>query len=92
MEKPNELTRDAHSMSKNVNHDQSSTLPPTTQVNKVHAPPLGPKGKSIAALDAAIVYEIRMGTLDPNMDKKQMRRLENLTYTYYFYAFNVFCI
>ncbi|CAI9301021.1 unnamed protein product [Lactuca saligna] len=30
---------------------------------------------SSAALDAAIEHEIRMGTLDPNMDKKAMRRI-----------------
>lgn len=36
--------------------------------------PVGAKSMSIAALDAAIEYELRMGTLDPNMDRKHMRR------------------
>ncbi|KAI3806284.1 hypothetical protein L1987_22183 [Smallanthus sonchifolius] len=63
MANPTELTRDGHNMSPTV--DEPS--PPL--------PPAGAKSMSIAALDAAIEHEIRMGTLDPNMDKKQMRRI-----------------
>ncbi|MFS7964730.1 putative transcription factor bZIP family [Helianthus anomalus] len=53
---------------------EPSPLSPT-QVSNAHTPHTGSKSMSIAALDAAIEYEIRMGTLDPNMDKKHMRRI-----------------
>lgn len=63
-----------------LNHD--NTLSPTMksqpimfsgQTSNVGAMPMAARSSS-AALDAAIEHEIRMGTLDPNMDKKAMRR------------------
>ncbi|KAL4558390.1 hypothetical protein LXL04_036590 [Taraxacum kok-saghyz] len=43
--------------------------------SKVGSMAVGARSSSTAALDAAIEYEIRMGTIDPNMDKKSMRRI-----------------
>ncbi|KAI3749857.1 hypothetical protein L2E82_20474 [Cichorium intybus] len=40
-----------------------------------HSTKVGTRSSISAALDAAIEREIRMGKLDPNMDKKSMRRI-----------------
>ncbi|KAK9065952.1 hypothetical protein SSX86_015354 [Deinandra increscens subsp. villosa] len=55
--------------------DEPSPLPPTQVSNVCSSSTAGAKSMSIAALDAAIEHEIRMGRLDPNMDKKHMRRI-----------------
>ncbi|GKB84721.1 hypothetical protein Tco_0956993, partial [Tanacetum coccineum] len=73
-------------MAREITHTYESEFTPTNQV--IQSPPLsghtssnfggipmGAKSKSIATLDAAIEYELQMGTLDPNMDKKHMRRV-----------------
>ncbi|KAI3678530.1 hypothetical protein L6452_37826 [Arctium lappa] len=56
---------------------QSSSLDSlqSGQASNVCEIQLGAKTNISATIDATIEHEIRMGTLDPNMDRKSMRRI-----------------